>query len=55
MNDAEASSKNFVSRVEENLRADLEADEGLGKQMVRDLIEKVEELEKRIAELERRA
>ncbi|HUY24462.1 MAG TPA: hypothetical protein VMV09_04040 [Candidatus Saccharimonadales bacterium] len=55
MNDAETSSKNFVSRVEANLRADVEADEGLGKQMVRDLIEKVEALETRIAELERRS
>jgi hypothetical protein len=55
VSDAEATPKSFVSRVEENLRADVEADEGLGKQMVRDLIEKVEALEKRIAELERRA
>lgn len=55
MNDAEATSKNFVSRVEENLRADVRADEGLGKQMLSDLIEKLEALEKRIAELERRA
>ncbi|MGB6770817.1 MAG: hypothetical protein WBF51_02275 [Candidatus Dormiibacterota bacterium] len=54
MSDSEATPKNLVSRVEENLRADVEADEGLGMQMVRDLVEKVEALEKRIAELERR-
>lgn len=54
VSDSEATPKNLVSRVEENLRADVEADEGLGMQMVRDLVEKVEALEKRIAELERR-
>jgi hypothetical protein len=54
VSDGESTSKKFVSRLEDNLRADVKADEGLGKQMLSDLIEKVEALEKRIAELERR-
>ena len=54
MSDLEATPEKFVTRVADNLRADVEADEGLGKQMIRDLIEKVEALEKRITELERR-
>jgi archaellum component FlaC len=55
VSDADTTSKNFVSRVEENLRADVKADEGLGKQLLSDLMEKLEDLEKRITELERRA
>lgn len=55
MSDAKSIPKKFVGRVEESLRADVKADEGLGKQMLSELIEKVEALEKRIAELERRA
>ncbi|MGA8207429.1 MAG: hypothetical protein WB867_05335 [Candidatus Dormiibacterota bacterium] len=55
MSDTDTTPKNFVSRVEENLRADVKADEGLGKQLLSDLIDKVEALEKRIIELERRA
>jgi hypothetical protein len=55
VSDEESTSKKFVGRLEENLRADVEADEGLSKQMLSDLIEKVKALEERIAELERRA
>jgi hypothetical protein len=50
-----AAPKNFVEKVEGEVRADLTADENLGKQIVADLIEKVEALEKRIAKLEHRS
>jgi archaellum component FlaC len=49
------SAKNFVERVEDEVRADLTADENLGKQIIADLIEKVEALEKRIVKLEHRS
>lgn len=44
--------KNFVAKVEREVRADLAADEHLGGQIVADLVEKLEALEKRIAKLE---
>ena len=52
MSDSEATPEGFVARVEEGLRADVKADEHLAEQMISDLIEKVEALEKRIAKLE---
>ena len=55
MSDVDAAPKNLVERVAGEVRADLAADENLGKQIIADLIEKVEALEKRIANLEHRS
>jgi archaellum component FlaC len=52
VSDTEATPKGFMSRMGDDLRADAKADEGLGKQVLSDLLEKVEALEKRIAKLE---
>jgi hypothetical protein len=53
LSDSKATPERFVTRVEEGLRADVKADEHLAGQMISDLIEKVEALERRIAKLER--
>jgi polyhydroxyalkanoate synthesis regulator phasin len=50
-----AAPKSFGEKVEGEIRADLTADENLGKQIIADLIEKVEALERRIAKLEHRS
>ncbi|MGC1184581.1 MAG: hypothetical protein WBA31_05435 [Candidatus Dormiibacterota bacterium] len=55
MDDAEGAPRGFVARVEDELRADVAADESLAKSLVAELLEKVEALEKRIAHLERNA
>ncbi|MFZ0995653.1 MAG: hypothetical protein WAO09_06715 [Candidatus Dormiibacterota bacterium] len=52
MSDSKAAQEGFVTRVEEGLRADVKADEHLVQQIISDLIEKVEALERRIAKLE---
>lgn len=55
VDDTETGPKNFAARVEDGLRADVGADQALARELVAELIEKVEGLEKRIAHLEHRA
>jgi hypothetical protein len=55
VDDTETGPKNFAARVEDGLRADVAADQTLARELVAELIEKVEGLEKRIAHLEHRA
>jgi hypothetical protein len=54
VSEVDAAPKDLFHKAEGEVRADLTADEHLGKQIIADLIEKVEALEKRIANLERR-
>jgi hypothetical protein len=52
VDDTEREPKNLVARVEDELRADVSADERLAKELVAELVDKVAALEKRIAHLE---
>ncbi|MGH7667440.1 MAG: hypothetical protein ACREN1_09070 [Candidatus Dormibacteria bacterium] len=53
MTDADGGSRSLAERVETEIRGDVSADENLAKQIIADLVDKVESLEKRIASLER--
>ncbi|HVB54298.1 MAG TPA: hypothetical protein VNF24_08945 [Candidatus Acidoferrales bacterium] len=55
MSDTEAAPRRFMGRVEDELRADATADKRLAEELIAELVEKVEALEKRIVKLERGA
>lgn len=53
MAESDGTPRSFLTRVEDELRTDVAADERLVRELIAELVEKVETLEKRIITLER--